>query len=867
MLYINAKWNTNYFVLGEENPKTLEINSIEPKNPLEIQKGNQLALTSLPEGWSITSRMSDWRASSLTNGMIYLKYTGNTTITLFSNFQTHTPYTVSNKQKLTIELEVTPSINTPSKLEIRVQILKQDNRELTNRVSLALNLTHPQNPLITYAKNPDIVLLSKEQNTAFKNTLECTLLNRFAKTIPSAQLSIELIAWNKAFKKITINQELKNVSIKNWNYKSESHTWSKDISIDGNHLENIKIQGLVLTNTNIAFLEVSFTVSGIKSTQSYHTSAWFNAYGPYNLFLELDTCQQKARNYAFLTTKDQDDFQVNHISPKHTNPPLIPKIRIGENAYQLPPLAGSFSWKKDAIYFPTSYSLQNKENTLYYLIGENGNYQVLTKCIVYLDLITSSSIAPLVFTTKLSDGSYWGMHLESKDFSDWQNLNNANFNNTYLKSANFEKANLENASFENANLSDANLSKTYLNKANLNKANLKNTVLTGVISGEIKGNPSLPTGWKLLKGYLIGKEVNLENVDLKDLDLSGMDLTETNLKNADLTKTNLNNTILTKSNLYGAKLTNADLNKANLNNSILIKSNLCDVNLTNTEITGITSGGIISNKKTTMPSLSKLYNGYILTKGANLENVDLEGADLSNICLSEANLRNANLRNANLANTQLKKAILIEADLTNSILDSTIFKEANLRNANLRNANLANTQLKKAILIEADLTNSILDGTIFEEANLEKAIFEHTNCQNANFNRAYIDHANFVGAILNGNSNLGIITANYANFSLAKIKDTNLGVQNSNGSHSMVFKGTDFSNTLIGNINLESANFNGAILTSSSFLVVGLDKATFKNVNLHEIKSSSAIFGTPDLLPPGWSIKDGAFHYSGNKNE
>ncbi len=101
------------------------------------------------------------------------------------------------------------------------------------------------------------------------------------------------------------------------------------------------------------------------------------------------------------------------------------------------------------------------------------------------------------------------------------------------------------ANLSGAILTGANLTNAYLYYANLTNADLTNTDLTGaelfgVISGSIVGTPSsLPSGWQLINGYLIGPLANLQYADLSNANLRYVNLTDANLTNANLTNADL----------------------------------------------------------------------------------------------------------------------------------------------------------------------------------------------------------------------------------------------------------------------------------------------------------------------------------------
>lgn len=81
----------------------------------------------------------------------------------------------------------------------------------------------------------------------------------------------------------------------------------------------------------------------------------------------------------------------------------------------------------------------------------------------------------------------------------------------------------------------ANLRNVSLTGAQLNKADLKGAVLAGVRSGKVKGKAkSLPKGWVLVKGYLVGPGANLDQAQLRGADLRRASLKGVSLAGARL---------------------------------------------------------------------------------------------------------------------------------------------------------------------------------------------------------------------------------------------------------------------------------------------------------------------------------------------
>ena len=160
-----------------------------------------------------------------------------------------------------------------------------------------------------------------------------------------------------------------------------------------------------------------------------------------------------------------------------------------------------------------------------------------------------------------------------------------------LSDADLFFANLSGADLIGANLSGANLT-----LANLSGADLNSATLIGVISGNITGTPTLPSGYQMAGGYIVGPSADLTGANLTGADLSGVtsgnitgtptlpsgyqmmngyivgpgvDLSGADLTNTDLSFADLTNTDLEGADLSGADLSGADLGGADLTRAIL----------------------------------------------------------------------------------------------------------------------------------------------------------------------------------------------------------------------------------------------------------------------------------------------------------
>lgn len=204
-------------------------------------------------------------------------------------------------------------------------------------------------------------------------------------------------------------------------------------------------------------------------------------------------------------------------------------------------------------------------------------------------------------------------------------------------------ANLSGANLRGINLTGMNLSYANLAQANLAQATLNGTALRGVRSGGITGVPaSLPGGWTVAKGFLIGPTA----------DLSGADLSGSNLRRANLSAANLTNANLANANVSGANLVRAQLN-------------------------GIQSGGLQARVPVALPPGWRLTRGYLVGSGANLANASLQSANLRNLNLGTANLAGADLSGADLRSASFSGS-LAGAILSGARIQGTNFSAANL---------------------------------------------------------------------------------------------------------------------------------------------------------------------------------------------
>jgi len=171
---------------------------------------------------------------------------------------------------------------------------------------------------------------------------------------------------------------------------------------------------------------------------------------------------------------------------------------------------------------------------------------------------------------------------------------------------------LRQVDLSNLNLSSANLSGVDLSSANLSGTDLSNAVLTGVRSRAVLGTPTLPSGWVLANGTLIGAGVSATNLNLSGLNLEGMNLAGIDLSN---------------SNLSGANLRNVDFSGANLRNANLSGADISGANLNLTDLAGVVFGDVITQDIVGSPL--NVPNGWALQDGKFIGTIFLNPVSIS----------------------------------------------------------------------------------------------------------------------------------------------------------------------------------------------------------------------------------------------
>ncbi len=270
-----------------------------------------------------------------------------------------------------------------------------------------------------------------------------------------------------------------------------------------------------------------------------------------------------------------------------------------------------------------------------------------------------------------------------------------------LTDVDLEGADLASATLAGADLTDADLTDADLYDADFYQSTLEGTILTGAqltlagtggvqTSGGIIGTPaSLPPGYSVTVGNLLGPGVQLYYANLAGADLDGVDLTGAEINGAVLSGDVTGTPIALPAGyqlLYGY-LVGPYCDLAGVD--------LSGMNLSSVDLLGVVSGGLTGTPIGLPPNWDVL-DGYLVGPGASLANVNFAGLDLSGLDLQGAVFGLSNLTDANLSGSNL---------------ESTSFGGANLTGANLTGVDLTLANLVGSDVTGADFTGATWSST------------------------------------------------------------------------------------------------------------------------------------------------------------
>ena len=240
-------------------------------------------------------------------------------------------------------------------------------------------------------------------------------------------------------------------------------------------------------------------------------------------------------------------------------------------------------------------------------------------------------------------------------------------------------------------LSGAYFTGQSLANTNVTGANFTNAVFAGVTSGGISSTatisgvtatvaPTLPTGYGLTGGYIIGPNMNFAGADLSGFDFTNVNLSGTIFTGANITYVKSGNTLSSAGtvlpdashvflnnyllgpqvNLSAKDLSGMQFYSLSLSGSIFVNTNFTGADISGTILDGANFTGATftrtQSRNIPQPSLTTssaptftagtaggyvIRNGYLIGANVDLSNIDFTGLDLSNTVLTNANLANA----------------------------------------------------------------------------------------------------------------------------------------------------------------------------------------------------------------------------------
>lgn len=384
----SCTWSGGYVVSGQSNLGDLELVANGSDQNIPVAPGFQIAFLDLPAGWSVQSKGVEWKESTISfRGSTYptLQYIGSLAaiLSVVHIFPDTPDYDVQTAQPTLIPVAIVVPGNAPDKTQVQVELF-QDDTLISNQASLLLSSIAPNAPFVAFADAPGLVLVTNPQDISFQNELKVTLLNLQNTTQNSIGATLTLAAEDADGNPVTISQAFPNVQVSGggtWIYDASAQQWTTTIaSVAGNASVPISIDQLALNEASIALVQATLTLK-LGTSSPYQTSAWFEAFGPFDLSVALSTSSSNAIFYR-LTEDDTGVYDVNTLNKNMNSPPLQPNLTDSGGNIIYPPIPGWFSWKPDERDFPSNYPLANGNNTLYYLVQSGDTLMALTTATV-----------------------------------------------------------------------------------------------------------------------------------------------------------------------------------------------------------------------------------------------------------------------------------------------------------------------------------------------------------------------------------------------------------------------------------------------------------------------------------------------------
>lgn len=496
----------------------------------------------------------------------------------------------------------------------------------------------------------------------------------------------------------------------------------------------------------------------------------------------------------------------------------------------------------------------------------------------WLDSATASDCAPAP-NADLANCDFSFADLANADLRG-SNLSNADFASADLTNANLAGANVAGSKLSSATITNlssgfltgtpaslpsgwklikgyiagptANLTNATLTGATLTGLNLSSANLEGVKSGGVIGTPTLPGNWRTFFGYLIGPKANLSGAQLKLQQMQAFNFAGANLDGADLSGATIQAANFSGSSLVGANLSKTSVSNAVFTNADLTRANLSGLHISgivymdSATLDGVTSGGFtysgLGNAGDLMlPTGWRVKNGYIAGPKANLVGADISRVSLTDVDLSMADL--THVSSGGITGTPIALPpgwLLLKGYL--------VGPKANLTGAGLSGADFLGVSLEFANLTNASITNSNLSGVDMSSAILVGlgATSNYPGPSSLPSPWIYRDGniygpgMTFRSAVASDLSNLDLNGATFVRLNLAGCD----------------FTGTDLSGSTFTGGTFTDTKFISADLTNATFTSGDINGANFSGSTLTGVKSTS-FFGTP-LLPAEWKLIAGS---------
>ena len=459
-------------------------------------------------------------------------------------------------------------------------------------------------------------------------------------------------------------------------------------------------------------------------------------------------------------------------------------------------------------------------------------------------------------------------------------------------------ADLTNANLSNQNLSTLSLNGTILKGASLSGANLSANTLTGVISGSLTSTPTLPTGYSVKGGYIVGPGVNLTNANFPQVGLSKTDFTNVSLQGATLTGTNLSMTImdgvksgsvtgfpvlpsgwtvsngyligkkadLTDANISGADLTGFDLQQTKFNNASVRGVNFTNANLTSANFTGANlgpisvtttlTGAIDSSQGTLTVNSSSGFPSrgtFIILVGSEKMTVTAGNTTTSwtvtrgQYATSSAAQSSGATVTLQQAGANLTGATMTATNLTNSTLNGVTSSGITVSGSN-PTLPTSWTLIAGGFLVGpgSNLSGKTMTGQNFSGVNFSQVILVGANLSNSNMSNANLTNASVTSAVVDGTNLSGATLTGLASGGVSGTPTLSSGYKLQNGfilGQSLDLRGAILQNQNLENLNLSSSNLSGANLNGATVS----SSTTLTNTNLSNASLQSANFSGANL--------------------